>query len=440
MSNYINQVNETHALYRQITDKLKSLIEGSKFEGHVYTVGGCERDRLLVLPIKDIDLVVDLPNGGIELSRWLYEKGSLTHEPVVYENYGTTMFSLKGFDTFELEAVQTRKESYRDMTTRNPETAYGTIEDDCIRRDFTVNSLYRNVSTGELKDFTGKGLDDLRAHIIRSCDDPNIIFKEDPLRIMRAVRFSAKLGWEIEEKTYQGLFDNVDRLEIVSRERITDEFDKILSYEKVMNSLRELKKIGALKYVSSQLDELTEEQFNNAVNGTRYTEPGRLYRLPVLFLETRDPESALRDMKYPNELVKSMCTCIHEIPVIQKLCDGVKDIDRVELRKLQSRMKDKGLFYITARAAHSINNRDNEVVRENQQVMRVFALSLRLTYEGTDCFDVKLPVDGEDVMDFKGIDPGPLVKKYLDLVKEAYFKNPKMTREEAYNLLSENHF
>lgn len=437
------QVNRTHTLYKLITDKLKEIISGSRFEGHLYTVGGCERDRLLGLPIKDIDLVVDIPNGGIEFARWLYEKGELTHEPVVYENYGTAMFCLKSFESFELEAVQTRKESYRDMTTRNPETAYGTIEDDCIRRDFTINSLYRNVSTGELKDFTGKGLRDLKGMIIRSCDNPDIIFKEDPLRILRAIRFEAKLGvdWKIEDTTKTGMLSNAYRVEIVSRERITDEFDKILFSKEAMLAILNLKRIGVMKFVSPELDKFDIVALADVVHGLRYTSEDKVEKLAVMFFGAENQAQALQEMKYPNHIIDDVMTLIREIPVVQSLCsDTFSDIDRVEVRKQQSRVKDPKLYYHLAMATHSINNRNSTIIRTNMQAIHVLSASIDEVRHHTDCFEVKLPVDGEDVMDFKGIEPGPLVKKYLDTVKEEYFKNPKMTRTEAFNILSDNNF
>lgn len=428
---------KTHKLYDRIVATLGSYIKGSRFENHVYTVGGCERDRLLGLPIKDIDLVIDLPNGGIALANWLHEQGHTVFSPVVYENYGTAMFCLKEFPDFELETVQTRKESYRDMTTRNPETAFGTIEEDCIRRDFTVNAIYRNISTGELMDFTGMGLNDIKLRIIRSCDDPNIIFREDPLRIMRAIRFSAKLGWEIEDRTYQGLYDNVDRLEIVSRERITDEFSKILSYDNVMHSLFELKKIGALKYVSKELSELSDSDFNDSVNGIRYTSPGALNRMPILFQKTNNTEQALKDMKYSNTFVDDVMKCIQAIPIIQSLGPEYKDVNTVTVRKLQYKMKSNTLMNIAILCAHSINNKDNLLVRGNQQAIHVYARNLRLVLDKTDCFSFNLPIDGNDIMDYLQISPGPEVKKYVEALREAYFKNPKITSEDCYKILDD---
>ena len=214
-------------IYEQIVSILKSIIKDTKFENHTYTVGGCERDRILGNEIKDIDIVVDLPRGGIELAEYLYENEDLVHAPVIYENFGTVMFRLIDFPDIELEAVHTRKETYRG-DSRNPETAFGTIEEDCQRRDFSVNAFYRNISTGKTYDFNGNSKKDLLNKEIRACGDPDVIFGEDPLRILRAFRFADRLGFRLDGLTFLGMNKHCDRLSIISQERITDEFNKIL--------------------------------------------------------------------------------------------------------------------------------------------------------------------------------------------------------------------
>lgn len=155
-------------VYTKIKQFLGELIEGTEWEGHVFTVGGCVRDELMGSEIKDIDLCVSLPSGGIRIAEWLSDNGHAMKGVTVYPNYGTAMLHLKAFPDVELEFVQTRKEKYIDHTCRNPETAFGTIEDDCMRRDLTINALYCNVSMDEIVDITGKGMDDIKNHVIRT--------------------------------------------------------------------------------------------------------------------------------------------------------------------------------------------------------------------------------------------------------------------------------
>src|SRR5574344_534237 len=147
--------------FNEICEYLKTIIKGTEFENHVFCVGGCCRDEILKHEIKDIDLTVDIRNGGIKLSNWLYENGFLKIKPVVYPSYNTSQFRLGKFPRYELEAVQTRKEKYADRTNRNPETAFGTLKEDCMRRDFTINTIYKNISTGKYLDMTGRGIEDI---------------------------------------------------------------------------------------------------------------------------------------------------------------------------------------------------------------------------------------------------------------------------------------
>ena len=421
--------------YKQVLNELGELIQGSEFEGHVFSVGGCERDRLLGHDIKDIDLVVDIENGGIKLANWLYENGYLVYEPVTYENYGTAMFQIKTFPDIELEAVQTRKESYRDMTTRNPETAFGTIQEDCKRRDFTINALYRTVGTDELHDFTGRSLDDLNKQIIVSCDDPDIIFKEDPLRIIRAVRFKSKLGWHIDRETYIGMINNVERLNIISQERLTDEFNKITLSKNFIGGIYELRTIGALKYVCRQLDAVSDEDFHWAMDSLRLTDSILEERVAVMLMKTTLPDVAMREMKYSNDFIDNVVTIIKNVPIVHGLGEKYNSINIVDVRKLQYIVKTPKMFGEIVVVAHAINNRDCAVVRKNMQAMHVHAVNIKLMRDGTSCYGYKLPVNGEDVMEIKGIGPGKEIKQCLRYLMEEAFKNPRITREECVKLI-----
>ena len=144
--------------YVKIKEYLREVIRGTAFENHVMTVGGCVRDELMNVEIKDIDLCVSLPEGGIRFAEWLKQKGLTTKGVTVYPNFGTAMLHLKAFPRVELEFVQTRREKYIDHSCRNPLTAFGSIREDCLRRDLTINALYCNLSTNEIIDITGNGV------------------------------------------------------------------------------------------------------------------------------------------------------------------------------------------------------------------------------------------------------------------------------------------
>ena len=420
--------------YKDVLKKLGAIICNSEFSGHVYSVGGCERDRILRTEIKDIDLVVDIENGGIRLSKWLFKQGVLLRAPVIYENYGTAMFCLKSAPDVELEAVQTRKESYRDMTTRNPETAYGSIQEDCKRRDFTVNALYRNIETDELLDLTGRSIMDMHQKIIRSCDDPDIIFKEDPLRILRAVRFACKLKWIIDDDTYEGMVKNVYRLNIVSQERITDEFNKILCQD-AYQGLGLIHSIGAMKYICSYFEEIDEEKYLDILKTITWTTPEPLCRLAIILMKVSDPEAAMREMKYSLDDIKEVMTIIREVPVIQGLGEYYYSIKPAEVRKVQYRLHDKKLFLHVVQVAHALNNRGFDTSKRNMQAMHVLALNIKMQRDSQDFFNYVLPVDGNDVMKIKNISPSPLVKEYLSYLMDVAYEKPGITREKCINIL-----
>ncbi len=187
-----------------------------------FVVGGYVRDHYLCRPSTDIDVVV--VGSGIALAEAL---GRELHTKVsVFKTFGTAMLRAGGV---EVEFVGARRESYT-HDSRKPQVEAGTLEDDQRRRDFTINALAWSLngdSFGELVDPFG-GLDDLDACIIRTPCDPDITFSDDPLRMMRAVRFAAQLGFSIEDETFAAIRRNASRIKIVSRERIASELNKIV--------------------------------------------------------------------------------------------------------------------------------------------------------------------------------------------------------------------
>ncbi|NEM97311.1 CCA tRNA nucleotidyltransferase [Pontibacter burrus] len=189
-----------------------------------YVIGGFVRDLVLKRPSKDIDVVCI--GDGIALAELVSEK--LPHKPKVsvFKNFGTAM--LRSGD-WEVEFVGARKESYREHS-RKPEVEQGTLDDDLKRRDFTINALGISLNKenyGELID-EFDGLKDMKRKIIRTPLEPGITFSDDPLRMMRAIRFATQLGFDIDPDTFDAIVDNKERIKIVSQERITDELNKII--------------------------------------------------------------------------------------------------------------------------------------------------------------------------------------------------------------------
>ena len=187
-----------------------------------YVVGGYVRDYYLHRPSTDIDIVV--VGSGIDVAQKLADE--LHTKLSVFKTFGTAMLRVHGV---ELEFVGARRESYS-HDSRKPQVEAGTLEDDQLRRDFTINALAWSLNErdfGELVD-PFDGMYDLEHGIIRTPCDPDITFSDDPLRMMRGIRFAAQLGFQLEEETFDAIARNAERIRIVSRERIITELNKIV--------------------------------------------------------------------------------------------------------------------------------------------------------------------------------------------------------------------
>ncbi|MDE6644779.1 MAG: CCA tRNA nucleotidyltransferase [Muribaculaceae bacterium] len=221
-----------------------------RLERKAYVVGGYVRDLLLGRKSKDIDFVT--VGSGIELAEAIASEKKHARL-TVFRNFGTAQVLLKGM---ELEFVGARKESYN-RGSRKPIVEDGTLEDDLSRRDFTINALALCVNSGdcfgEVVDMFG-GIDDLNKGLIRTPLDPDITFSDDPLRMLRAVRFAARLDFRIVPETMEAIRRNASRLEIISRERVADELCKMMLAEKPSRAWMLLSESGLLPLVLPELD------------------------------------------------------------------------------------------------------------------------------------------------------------------------------------------
>ena len=189
-----------------------------------YVVGGYVRDIFLQRPSKDIDVVV--VGSGIAMAEALGKRLGRGAHVSVFKNFGTAQVKYKGT---EVEFVGARKESYH-RDSRKPIVEDGTLEDDQNRRDFTINALavcLNKARFGELVDPFG-GMEDMKEKTIRTPLDPDITFSDDPLRMMRCIRFATQLNFYIDDDTFESLCRNRERINIISRERIADELNKII--------------------------------------------------------------------------------------------------------------------------------------------------------------------------------------------------------------------
>lgn len=217
-----------------------------------YVIGGYVRDIILNRPSNDIDVVT--VGSGIELAKKTASLISDKKEVKYYGRFGTAMIRLKDK---EIEFVGARKESY-EPSSRKPMVEDGTLEDDQNRRDFTINALAISLNEnnyGELID-PFNGLQDIADKIIRTPLDPDITYSDDPLRMMRAIRFATQLNFTIEEESFNAIKRNVDRIKIISMERVNEELNKIILSPKPSIGFKLLDSCGLLKVIFPQLSAL----------------------------------------------------------------------------------------------------------------------------------------------------------------------------------------
>ncbi|GBD93625.1 multifunctional CCA protein [bacterium BMS3Abin05] len=245
----ISQLSQWHDI--SFLKKIGRVADEAHFE--VYAVGGYVRDRFLTekfrrVDRKDIDFVV--VGDALEFARTL-KKALHGRNLIVYRRFGTAMLEI---EDYKLELVTARTESYAD-DSRKPTVQRADLFSDLSRRDFTINTLaigLNSASFGNLYD-PFDGLHDIKKKILRTPLEPDLTFKDDPLRILRAVRFAALLHFSIEEKTREAMAKMAPRLKILSWERITDEFLKILSADQPSRGIRLMDEIGLLPYVFPEL-------------------------------------------------------------------------------------------------------------------------------------------------------------------------------------------
>tara|TARA_R110002072_G_scaffold41085_10_gene115861 strand:- start:2731 stop:4143 length:1413 start_codon:yes stop_codon:yes gene_type:complete len=248
----------THKIFKIVSDSSLSL------ELETYVIGGYVRDYLLERGFKkDIDFVTI--GNGITLAKEVSKNLPDTPKVSIFKNFGTAMLKAEGID---IEFVGARKESY-DHNSRKPSVENGTLEDDQNRRDFTINALAISLTKenyGKLLD-PFNGIEDLENKIIRTPLDPDITYSDDPLRMLRAIRFACQLDFKIEQNSLDAITQNKERIKIISNERVTEELHKILLCKKPSIGFGLLQKTGLLPLI---LPELTALEGIDEIEGQRH--------------------------------------------------------------------------------------------------------------------------------------------------------------------------
>lgn len=450
--------------------KLQELIKGSAFENHVFICGGFVRDKIMGLSPKDIDLCVDIEGGGLAFAEYIckktdsYKDGS---NPVIYPKYQTAKFNLRSFSQLskiDIECVQTRIEKYTEEGGRKPEVKYGTLTQDAHRRDLTINALYVNLSSLEVVDPTNKGLEDIKNCVLRTTTDSTTIFSDDPLRMLRVIRFSNKLNWGIEKNTWFGIVKNAYRINTISQERITDEFGKILMCERPSYGIRQLQRSGLLYYVMPEVRDMIgieqgEEHFGDVFEHTmsvidhtncilthRYaallhdvgkhisksTVFGKIHFYGHEAYGEKIASEILKNMKLPNDDIKIISTAVREhmrFKSSKNNCPSNKAI-----RKFITSFNDDEIKIILD-VMHADNVSHSEKFCAKDQVYRIIQKINELRKEENLSDKIELPINGNDIMKEFNLKKGPIIGELLEYVKNQYLENPKITKEKCFELI-----
>jgi putative nucleotidyltransferase with HDIG domain len=451
---------------------LRDLIKGTQWENKVFAAGGYVRDEISGRDPKDLDVVVDYPEGGIEFAKWITKKiGNYKDEsnPVIYPRFGTAKFHLNGviYDNidltgFEIESVMPRSEEYT-HGSRKPDVSASSLSQDAFRRDTTFNSLFKNISTGEILDFTGKGIDDLNKGVIRTPIDPNKTFIDDPLRMLRVVRFFAKYNYKIPQSIIRALKKNAAQIENISAERIQDEINKILITTNVKNALRLLKITGLLEHIipefkasynMTQNRHHNEKVFDHILSVLQNTKPNLITRLQALFHDigkttTRSvidneihfykhedvsaemAKEILTRLKYPTDIINAVALGVRNH---MRLKPAGKQGDKISDKALRKFVVDLGDQLESTLDLMDADNRAH--APESAMPDQIPAIINRLNVLKTSIpkKGEKLPITGNDLISL-GLSPGPLFTRLLNIVKDKQLENPNTTREEYIDLI-----
>jgi poly(A) polymerase len=437
---------------KDIIIQIQQAIRGTIFAGKTFIIGGYVRDKLLNINSFDLDIVVELPNGGEQLAQLLYEK-KLSGKPVLYQNFGTSYVKMQGK---KVELLMTRKESYREKN-RKPDVVPATLKEDIERRDFTINTLAIDIATGKLLDISGKGIADLEKKIIRTVGEPESIFTEDPLRLLRAIRFAKQLNFQLEEKTQQAITLSAEKLAYISWERKKEELEKMLLLPQPSQAIRQLMEFGLMNYIIPELAELQDLQQNkyhhlDALNHTLLvldlTKPLLLHRFAALLHDIgkkrtlwKDEngkihfhkheiigesmaKNILRRLTYSSHFINDTAFIIKNHMRFKKAGTKAEEITDKTLRRiiLQARNRWNALLDVI----HADNCAHSEEFSLPQQIPQLKKRVQKLQFTQTK---QKMPIDGNTIKTHFSINEGKLVGDFLKKAEEIWLENPDISEK-----------
>lgn len=433
---------------KEIIKTIADTIVGSCFWNKTFIVGGYVRDLIMGIECNDLDIVVAFEDGGKELAQMLYEKGIST-KPVIFERFGTAIINIGGH---QIEFVMTRKEAYS-ACSRKPDVAAGSLEEDILRRDFTINSLSMNINTGDISDLTGKGREDITNKIIRTVSNPELTFKEDPLRMLRAVRFAVQLNFEIEAQTQDGIKQQADELAHISWERKRDELTKILLSKYPAHGIEMLKQFGLMKHLIPELEKIIElpgkhsddlDVYSHSLKVIEHVRPHLGLRLAGLLhniakdtipeeneiicldYETRDAlliKQILKRLMFPNKVIKVVIFLVDNHTRLNFM-ENMEMLSNTFVMGFIKEMKGKLDILFEFIQADKISHLPKYCKPDFIPVLKKRIDKIRKQFEGRT-----MPVKGVDIMEYFNISAGEKVGELLKKAETIWWEHPEWNKE-----------
>ncbi len=422
----------------RILEKIGKIADSENVE--IYAVGGFARDFLLKRKTKDIDFVV--VGKGIEFAKKV-AKVLGKKKVVTYERFETAMFVYKNLN---LEFVSARSEIY-DENSRKPKVERANLKSDQLRRDFTINALAFGLNEenfGKLYDpFEGEIA--LNNKIIRTPLDPEITFSEDPLRILRAIRFASQLNFKIETKTFEAATKMRERLKIISQERVTDEFVKILNSPKPSIGLKLLEETGILKMILPEIfawneNELLFEFVDNVSAKSKKLElrfSALLYK--INWENSTHLEANSRKVAYSTKLSK-ICKRLklpidfgQEIEALTSLLPLTLKVFKLDFEKNFTLEKQRRYLKIVGKYFDEVwflAKILQKILKLNFQDQKTFEL-LKYLDKKENLTDFNLALDGSEIIKISQIGQGPEIGKLKDSLEEAVLEGIVKNENEA---------
>ena len=434
--------------YQTIVKKLIQIAKDNNFI--IYAVGGFVRDIILKREPNDLDIMVEGENAGIEFSKLVARELNI-HPPITFEKFATSKLLI---DDKEIEFIMPRKEYYT-AKSRNPKTEIGTLDQDALRRDFTVNALFLRLNDFELLDLTKKGIEDIKNKLIRVTDESasDLIFEQDPLRILRAVRQSFQLNFTIEQKTYQSMKNKVERIKIVSGERIAEEINKILLQKKPSEAFTMLDDIGLLAVLFPELKQNQnveqpkpyhdKDVYGHTMDVVDSIKPDLLLRMTALFhdigkaktkSENNGKISFINHEKTSSELTKQILVRLkYPADFIKKVCFLIEN--HMYPKMYNSDWKDSSV----RRFANKIGDNLENIKLLNIADSKVFNSELFDRVEKLKQKNMLIPreelFNGNELINIFNKPAGKWINEVKEYIRNLQFDNPKMTKEEVLEKL-----